>query len=241
VAWQSGRRSIKNDAQAAWLLRAVTCIDLTTLAGDDTRGNVRRLCAKALQPVRQDILDGLGVGGLDISTGAVCVYPARVVDAAEALQGTSLGVAAVATGFPSGQIKTEHKLQEIRAAVADGATEIDIVISRDLALRGEWGAVYEEVAAFREACGEAHMKTILATGDLATYQTIKCAASDPCICSPAVRVNPGCHQQDGVDGLHDGGRRFHQDVDRQGEYQCHLACQPCNGTLYPRVPRAYRL
>lgn len=177
VWWQSGRRSIKSSAQAAWLLRAISCIDLTTLAGDDTRSNVRRLCAKAVQPVRYDILESLGVADLDITTAAVCVYPARVADAADFLRGTGLGVAAVATGFPSGQIKTQHKLEEIRAAVADGATEIDIVISRDLALRGDWSAVYDEVAAFREACGDAHMKTILATGELATYQNIKCAAS----------------------------------------------------------------
>ena len=172
----AGRRSIKKEAQAAWLLRALTCIDLTTLAGDDTPGNVKRLCAKARNPVRRDILERLGVGHLPITTGAVCVYPARVADAAAALEGSGLGVAAVATGFPSGQIKLEHKLAEIRGAVADGATEIDIVISRDKALTGDWQGVYEEVCLFREACGEAHLKTILATGELATYKNIATAS-----------------------------------------------------------------
>ena len=170
------RRSIKKEAQAAWLLRALTCIDLTTLAGDDTPGNVKRMCAKARNPVRRDILEKLGVGHLPITTGAVCVYPARVADAAAALAGSSLGVAAVATGFPSGQIKLEHKLAEIRGAVADGATEIDIVIPRDKALTGDWAGVYEEVSLFREACGEAHLKTILATGELATYKNIATAS-----------------------------------------------------------------
>ena len=145
------RRSIKNEAQAAWLLRALTCTDLTTLAGDDTPGNVRRLCAKAKSPVRADILRSLGVEHLPITTAAICVYPARVADAVAALAGTSINVAAVATGFPSGQIKLEHKLAEIRGAVADGATEIDIVIPRDKALCGDWRGVYDEVRLFREA------------------------------------------------------------------------------------------
>ena len=170
------RRSVKKEAQAAWLLRAIACMDLTTLAGDDTPGNVRRLCAKARNPVRRDILEALGVGDLPLTTAAVCVYPARVADAVAALSGTSINVAAVATGFPSGQIKLEQKLDEIRGAVADGATEIDIVLPRDLCLRGDWAGVYEEVALFREACGEAHMKTILATGELATYKNVRIAS-----------------------------------------------------------------
>jgi deoxyribose-phosphate aldolase len=170
------RRSIKKEAQAAWLLRALTCTDLTTLAGDDTPGNVQRLCAKARNPVRADIMRALGVDHLPITTAAICVYPARVADAVAALAGTPINVAAVATGFPSGQIKLEHKLAEIRGAVADGATEIDIVIPRDKALRGDWAGVYEEVRLFREACGPAHLKTILATGELATYRNVATAS-----------------------------------------------------------------
>jgi deoxyribose-phosphate aldolase len=166
------RRSVKKQWQAAWLLKAITSIDLTTLAGDDTTSNVRRLCAKAKNPVRQDILEMLGAEDLNITCGAVCVYPARVKDAVEALKGTGIPVAAVATGFPSGQIKHEHKLEEIKQAVADGASEIDIVINRQAALIGDWQTVYNEVKDFREACGDAHMKSILAVGDLATYTNV---------------------------------------------------------------------
>lgn len=158
--------------QAAWLLRAISCIDLTTLSGDDTRGNVLRLCAKARSPVRKDILDKLDVPHDFITTGAVCVYPARVRDAVEALEGSGIPVASVATGFPSGQIKTEHKLKEIEQCVADGAREIDIVLSRDLVLQGKWDEVYDEVKLFKAACGDAEMKTILATGELATFTNV---------------------------------------------------------------------
>ena len=166
------RRTVKKDWQAAWLLRAITNIDLTTLAGDDTPGNVARLCAKAKQPVKPEIIDALGVGHLNIKCGAVCVYPARVKDACAALKGTGIPVAAVATGFPSGQITHEHKLEEIRKAVADGAMEIDIVIPRTHALTSNWEALYKEVCDFRVACGDAHMKTILATGELPTYTVV---------------------------------------------------------------------
>ena len=166
------RRSIKKKWQAAWLLKAVTCIDLTTLSGDDTPSNVQRLCAKAKTPVRLDILEELGCSDLDIKCGAVCVYPSRVPDAVKALDGSGIPVAAVATGFPSGQIKHEHKLEEIKQAVADGATEIDIVINRQAALCGDWETVYREVMDFREACGEAHMKSILAVGELATLTNV---------------------------------------------------------------------
>lgn len=166
------RRSVKKDWQAAWLLKAITCIDLTTLSGDDTPGNVERLCAKARQPLRQDMLEALGVADLNITVGAVCVYHKRVRDAVEALHGADIPVAAVATGFPAGQISQEHKLDQIRASVAAGAREIDIVISRDYALRHEWQCLYDEVKAFREACGDAHMKTILATGELGTLRNV---------------------------------------------------------------------
>jgi deoxyribose-phosphate aldolase len=160
------RRSIKKNWQAAWLLRAVTCIDLTTLAGDDTPGNVQRLAAKARQPVRQDILEALGVGDQDITTAAVCVYHARVPDAVAALRGTNIPVAAVSTGFPAGLNPYPQRLAEIKASVAAGAREIDIVISREHVLRGNWQALYDEVCEMRHTCGDAHMKTILATGEL---------------------------------------------------------------------------
>ncbi|PZR95812.1 MAG: deoxyribose-phosphate aldolase [Candidatus Chloroheliales bacterium] len=166
------RRTVKKEWQAAWLLRAITCIDLTTLAGDDTPGNVRRLCAKARQPLRQDMLDALGVANLDLSVGAVCVYHNLVAVAVEALQGTNIPVAAVSTGFPAGQNPLPLKIAEIEASVAAGAKEIDIVISRAHVLTGDWQALYDEVKAFRAACGEAHMKTILATGELATMRNI---------------------------------------------------------------------
>jgi len=166
------RRTVKKDWQAAWELRAITCIDLTTLSGDDTPGNVQRLCAKAKNPVRTDLLDALGCGDLNIKCGAVCVYPSRVADAVAALKGSGIPVASVATGFPAGQISHEHKLAEIRQCVADGAMEIDIVIPRTHALTGNWDALYQEVVDFREACGPAHMKTILATGELPTYTLV---------------------------------------------------------------------
>jgi deoxyribose-phosphate aldolase len=167
-----GRRAIKGNAQAAWLLNAVTCIDLTTLSGDDTAGRVRRLCAKAAHPVRQDILDALGVGSYGIRTGAVCVYHRFVGTAVEALEGTGIPVAAVSTGFPAGLSPHATKLAEIRASVADGAKEIDIVITREHVLTGNWQALYDEMREFREACGDAHVKAILATGDLKTLRNV---------------------------------------------------------------------
>ncbi len=160
------RRSVKKDWQAAWLLRAITCIDLTTLSGDDTPGNVQRLAAKARQPVRKDILEALGVAEMGITTAAVCVYHARIKDALAALAGTSIPVAAVSTGFPAGQSPFRQRIAEIRESVEAGAAEIDIVISREHVLRGSWQALYDEVCEMRQACGEAHMKTILATGEL---------------------------------------------------------------------------
>lgn len=170
------RRSVKKEYQAAWLLRAITCIDLTTLAGDDTPGNVHRLCLKARQPVRPDLLETLGMADERLTTGAVCVYHNRVEDAVRALEGSGVPVAAVSTGFPAGQTPLRLKLEEIRESVAAGAQEIDIVVSRDLALTGRWGALYDEVAQFREACGPAHMKTILATGELGTLRMVEQAS-----------------------------------------------------------------
>jgi len=170
------RRTVKKDWQAAWLLRAVTCLDLTTLQGDDTPGNVRRLCAKARQPVRQDILERLGATHLPITVGAVCVYHNLVEPAVEALEGSGIPVAAVSTGFPAGQTPMATKLAEIRASLAAGASEIDIVISRAHVLTGDYAALYDEVRAFRETCGEAHMKTIIATGELGTLRNVRAAS-----------------------------------------------------------------
>jgi deoxyribose-phosphate aldolase len=164
------RRSVKQDWQAAWLLRAISCIDLTTLAGDDTPGTVRRLCGKARQPVRADLLDALGVSR--ITVGAVCVYHAFVATAVESLRGSGIPVAAVSTGFPAGLNPFDLRVREIGASVADGAGEIDIVISRQHVLAGNWQALYDEVKAFRAACGEAHIKTILATGELGTLANV---------------------------------------------------------------------
>jgi deoxyribose-phosphate aldolase len=166
------RRTVKKEWQAAWLLRAITCLDLTTLSGDDTPGNVVRLCAKARRPVREDILEALGATKLGITVGAVCVYHNLVSIAVEALQGTNIPVAAVSTGFPAGQISFEDKIDEIHKSVRAGAREIDIVISRAHVLTGNWQALYDEVQAFREACGPAHMKSILATGELATLRNV---------------------------------------------------------------------
>jgi len=165
-----GRRSVKKDYQAAWLLRAITCIDLTTLAGDDTVGRVQRLCAKARQPVRPEILDALGVSG--ITTGAVCVYHDMVATAVEALHGSGIPVAAVSTGFPAGLSPFHLRVAEIEESVKAGAQEIDIVISRRHALSGNWQALYDEMRAFRAACGDAHVKAILATGELGSLRNV---------------------------------------------------------------------
>lgn len=166
------RRSIKKEYQAAWLVRAIQCIDLTTLAGDDTAGRVRRLCAKARRPVREDILEALGLSDAGITTGAVCVYPTMVPHAIKALEGSGIPVASVATGFPAGLTPLPLRLAEITYAVEQGADEIDIVITREHVLTQNWSALYDEIAAMREACGEAHMKAILATGDLNTLTNV---------------------------------------------------------------------
>ena len=164
-----GRRSVKKEWQAAWLARAVSMIDLTTLSGDDTEGRVRRLCAKALCPVRADILSALGLP--DLTVGAVCVYHEMVPAAVEALDGR-LPVAAVSTGFPAGLSPFDLRLREIERSVAAGATEIDIVISRRHVLTGDWKALHDETAQMRAACGAAHMKAILATGELGTLKNV---------------------------------------------------------------------
>ncbi len=166
------RRSVKSAWQAGWLLRAVSLIDLTTLQGDDTAGRVRRLCAKARQPVRADLLDAMGMRDVPLHVAAVCVYHAFVRTAVEALAGSGIPVAAVSAGFPAGLSPFETRVAEVHASVADGAREIDIVVTRAHVLTGNWPALYQEVRAFRDACGDAHLKAILGTGDLGTLREV---------------------------------------------------------------------
>jgi deoxyribose-phosphate aldolase len=166
------RRTVKKEWQAAWLLRAVTLMDLTTLSGDDTPDRVRRLCAKARQPVRTDLLHAMNAEQLPIRVAAVCVYHAFVETALDALEGSGIPVAAVSTGFPAGLSPFEQRIAEIRASVAAGAEEIDVVITRAHVLTENWRGLYDEVRAMREACGDAHIKTILATGELGTLRNV---------------------------------------------------------------------
>jgi deoxyribose-phosphate aldolase len=165
----ANRRTVKKEYQAAWLVKAIQCIDLTTLGGDDTPGRVERLCMKAMRPVRTDLLDALGVSNL--TTGAVCVYHEMITPAAKILAGR-LPIAAVSTAFPAGLSSMETKVREIELSVAAGATEIDIVITRQHVLTGNWQALYDEMVAYRKACGDAHVKAILATGDLLTLENV---------------------------------------------------------------------
>ena len=165
----ANRRTVKKEYQAAWLIKALQCIDLTTLGGDDTPGRVERLCMKAMRPLRTDLMEALGVSG--ITTGAVCVYHEMIAPAAKILQGR-LPIAAVSTAFPAGLASMETKLREIELSVAAGATEIDIVITRQHVLTGNWQALYDEMVAYRKACGDAHVKAILATGDLLTLENV---------------------------------------------------------------------
>jgi deoxyribose-phosphate aldolase len=167
-----GRRTVKKDWQAAWLLRAIACMDLTTLSGDDSAERVKRLCAKARRPLEDKIVKALGIEELRLTVGAVCVYHAFVETAVKALEGSGIPVAAVSTGFPAGLSPLETRVEEIRRSVAAGAGEIDIVITRAHVFNGEWNALYDEVAAFKEACGAAHMKAILGTGDLLTLRNV---------------------------------------------------------------------
>ncbi len=170
------RRSLKKQWQVAWLLRAVSCIDLTTLAGDETPGRVERLCAKARRPLRSEIVAALGVESLHLTCAAVCVYHEMVPVAVRALAGSGIPVAAVAAGFPAGLSPFASRLAEIRASVAAGAGEIDIVITRGHVLTGHWAALYDEVSRCREACGAAHLKAIIASGQLASLNNIARAA-----------------------------------------------------------------
>ncbi|MFK7763485.1 MAG: deoxyribose-phosphate aldolase [Roseobacter sp.] len=175
AATLSARRSVKKDHQAAWLLRAISCIDLTTLSGDDTQARVARLCAKARQPVAPEILTALGF--TDLTTGAVCVYHEMIYAAVQALHGSGIPVAAVSTGFPAGLSPLHLRIAEIEESVKAGAAEIDIVISRRHVLSGDWQALYDEMRAFRAACRDAHVKAILATGELGSLRNVARASA----------------------------------------------------------------
>lgn len=166
------RRTVKKEWQSAWLLRAITCIDLTTLSGDDTDERVRRLCAKGKHPLQQELAQKLGIEKLDIKVAAICVYHLFVETAARALEGSGIPVAAVSTGFPAGLSPLEERVAEIRRSVEAGAQEIDIVITRAHVFAGRWQELYDEICVFKQACGPAHMKAILATGDLVTLRNV---------------------------------------------------------------------
>jgi deoxyribose-phosphate aldolase len=169
---QITRRTVKKEWQAAWLLRAISCMDLTTLSGDDTDERVRRLCAKARQPVQQDLQHKLGIEELEVKVAAVCVYHLFVETALHALEGSGIHVAAVSTGFPAGLSPLAERVAEVRRSAEAGTHEIDVVITRAHVFGGRWQALYDEVAAFKQACGGAHMKVILATGDLQTLRNV---------------------------------------------------------------------
>ena len=166
------RRSIKKEWQAAWLLKSLRCMDLTTLSSDDTPDRVRRLCTKARQPLRTELIESLGLSALKPRVGAVCVYHAYVETAVDALKKTGIPVAAVSTGFPHGLNSMPRRIEEIKDSVAAGAEEIDIVITRAHVFSGNWKALYAEISAFRKACGDAHLKTILGTGELGTFRNV---------------------------------------------------------------------
>jgi len=170
------RRTVKKQHQAAWLIKAISCMDLTTLSGDDTEQRVKRLCMKARNPVRRDLLEAMGLGDHTITTGAICVYHEMIGTAVRALEGTDIPVAAVSTGFPAGLSPLHLRIQEIKESVAAGAREIDIVISRRHVLTGNWQALYDEVQEFTAACGDAHIKAILATGELGTLRNVSKAS-----------------------------------------------------------------
>ena len=172
AASQVARRTVKKEWQAAWLLRAISCMDLTTLSGDDTDDRVRRLCAKGKHPIQQELVDRLGIGDLGVKVAAICVYHTFIETALQALEGTDIHVAAVSTGFPAGLSPLAERVAEIRRSVEAGAHEIDVVITRAHVFGGRWQALYDEVAAFKQACGSAHMKVILGTGDLLTLRNV---------------------------------------------------------------------
>jgi deoxyribose-phosphate aldolase len=169
---QVARRTVKKEWQAAWLLRAISCMDLTTLSGDDTDERVRRLCAKGRHPIQQELLDKLGIAGLNIKVAAICIYHTFIETALAALEGSGIHVAAVSTGFPAGLSPLAERVAEIRRSVEAGAHEIDVVITRAHVFGGRWQALYDEIAAFKQACGPTHMKVILGSGDLLTLRNV---------------------------------------------------------------------
>jgi deoxyribose-phosphate aldolase len=171
------RRTVKKEWQAAWLLRAITCMDLTTLSGDDTEERVRRLCAKARQPIQHELVQKLGIERLDVKVAAVCIYHTFIETALAALEGSGIHVAAVSTGFPAGLSPLAERVAEIRRSSEAGAHEIDVVITRAHVFGGRWQALYDEIAAFKQACGAAHMKVILGSGDLLTLRNVARASA----------------------------------------------------------------
>lgn len=234
------RRAVKKDAQAAWLLKAITCIDLTTLSGDDTEGRVRRLCTKARQPVRADLLAALGMAPESIRTGAVCVYHRFVGAAVDALAGSGIPVAAVSTGFPAGLSPHALKLKEIEASVAEGAREIDIVVTREYVLTGNWRALYDEVRDFRAACGEAHLKTILATGDIRVLSNIA-KASMICMMAGAdfIKTSTG---KEGVNATLDVSLVMVRMIREYGERTgARVGFKPAGGVSTAKAALAYQI
>ena len=253
VASLTKRRSIKADNQAAWLLRAVSVMDLTTLSSNDTDERVRRLCAKAINPFRVDIVEGLGLGATKVRPAAVCVYHPFVRTAVNALMGSGIHVAAVSTAFPHGLSPLKTRIEEIRMSVADGADEIDVVIPRGLVYEAKWGELYDEIVAFRDACGEAHLKVILGTGDLATLRNVMLASMVAMMAGAdfvktstgkesvnatlpvglaMVRVDPRLLRTHGHHDRLQAGRRH---LDRQ--IRARLAC-PDEGRAWPAMARA---
>ena len=203
------RRTVKKEWQAAWLLRAVSCMDLTTLSGDDTDERVRRLCAKARHPIQDDLVKRLGIEELNIKVAAVCVYHTFVETAVRALEGSGVRVAAVSTGFPAGLSPLTERVAEIRRSVEAGANDIDVVITRAHVFGGKWQALYDEIAAFKQASGSAHMKVILGTGDLLTLRNVARASFVAMM----------------------AGADFHQDLDRKRADECDAAGRLCDDPM----------
>ncbi|CAN5125115.1 deoxyribose-phosphate aldolase [soil metagenome] len=162
------KRSIKNETKNNGLLLALNMIDLTTLEGKDSEGKVKQMCYKAMHP--HEAIEGLP------SVAAVCVYPSMVKIAKKAVEGSGVKVASVATGFPSGQAPRDVKIRDTKFAVNEGADEVDMVISRGKFLEGEYNYVFDEIAAIKEACGNARLKVILETGELVTYDRVRKAS-----------------------------------------------------------------
>ena len=207
------RRTVKKEWQAAWLLRAITCMDLTTLSGDDTDERVRRLCAKGRQPIQRELVKCLGIEDLGIQVAAICVYHRFVETARRALEGSPVRVAAVATGFPAGLSPLSERIAEIRRSLESGAQEIDVVITRAHVFGGRWQELYDEIASFKQACGPAHMKVILATGDLLTLRNVARASLVAMM----------------------AGADFIKTSTGQRADQCHAACGFCYDPRDPRI------